>query len=110
MVLTCPRCYQRVRVEDVVVDQELYTPRIETCGRVVIRRRGRVVADTVRAAMGVEVLGKMEARSVAAPNVYIGPGAAWTGDCSAHRIVVETGANIFGGRFRIEPAEQAGGG
>jgi len=102
-VLTCPTCYQRVRVEDVVVENELVLPRLETCGRIVIRRRGRLYTRLgVRASLGVEVLGELQAETVNSCRVYIGPQATFRGDCQAGGITVETGATILGGRFQID--------
>lgn len=103
MVLTCPVCYKRIRVEDVVVNTARAMGRVETCGRVVVRRGGKVTASVVLASEAVEVLGEMQAGTVVAPVVYIGPKATWRGDLTAARIVVEPGAKVLGGRFRIVP-------
>lgn len=100
-ILTCPNCHRRVRVDDVVVDEEQHTRRLETCGRIIVRRRGRVFADVVCAALGIDVLGELHAQSVTTSRAYIGPRAVWTGDCVASAIVIETGAQIRGGKFRI---------
>lgn len=102
-VLTCPTCYQRVRVDDVVVDGEMVLPRLETCGRIIVRRRGRLHTRLgVRASLGVEVLGELQAETISSCRVYIGPQATFRGDCRAGGITVETGATILGGRFQID--------
>jgi hypothetical protein len=108
MILTCPACFRRVRVEDVIVSAAQHTPRLETCGRIVIRPRARVVAETVVAGMGLEVHGELTARWVTAERVRIGPQGRWTGDCTAASIVVDPGGTILGGRFTVRPLDAPG--
>lgn len=101
-VLTCPSCYRRVRVEDIVVEREEVGSKFETCGRVIIRRKGRMVASTVVASLGVEVMGELEADAVVSSRIFIGSRARWRGHCQAGVIIVEPGATIRSGRFQIQ--------
>ena len=103
MVLTCPSCYKRVTVQDIVINTAQNMARVETCGRVVVRRGGKITAGVVLATVGVEVLGELYAGAVCAPVVHIGPRAVWRGDLSAARVIIEPGARVLSGRFRIQP-------
>ncbi len=105
MILTCPACFRRVRVEDVIISGQQHTPRLETCGRIVIRPRARVVTEVLAAGMGVEVHGELTAGCVIAGRVRIGPQGRWTGDCTAASVVVDPGATILGGRFTVRPLD-----
>ncbi len=101
---TCPKCYKRQTVEDVVIDTDRTGSRVETTGILFIKRKGRVWAPGVRAGDAVEVLGELKADVVTHGHVVIGESARWRGDCTARLLIVEDGARIDGGFFRIGPA------
>lgn len=100
---TCPTCYKRQTVRDVVVDTDRSGGRVETTGILFIKRKGRVWAPGVRAGDAVEVLGELKADVVTHGHVVIGETARWRGDCTAKILIVEDGARIDGGFFRIDP-------
>lgn len=103
MVLTCPCCYQRVRVEDIIIDSVQYHTKIETCGVLRITRKGALTCNAIKAAAGLIVEGEVSVQQAAAYRVVIGVKASWSGDCQAAAITVEPGASIRGGRFSIVP-------
>ncbi|MBX3380511.1 MAG: polymer-forming cytoskeletal protein [Phycisphaeraceae bacterium] len=100
---TCPTCYKRQTVRDVVVDSDRSGGRVETTGILFIKRKGRVWAPGVRAGDAVEVLGELKADVVTHGHVVIGETARWRGDCTAKILIVEDGARIDGGFFCIDP-------
>lgn len=100
---TCPSCYKRQTVRDVVVENDRTGSRVETTGILFIKRKGRVWAPGVKAGDAVEVLGELKADVVTHGHVVIGESARWRGDCTAKLLVVEDGARIDGGFFRIDP-------
>ncbi|MBX3388470.1 MAG: polymer-forming cytoskeletal protein [Phycisphaeraceae bacterium] len=100
---TCPACYKRQTVRDVVVESDRTGGRVETTGILFIKRKGRVWAPGVRAGDAVEVLGELKADVVTHGHVVIGETARWRGDCKAKILIVEDGARIDGGFFCIDP-------
>lgn len=100
---TCPRCYKRQTVRDVIVDTDKMGARVETTGILFVKRKGRVWAPGVKAGEAVEVLGELRANVETVGHVVIGATARWRGDCTAKILVVEDGARIEGGFFRIDP-------
>lgn len=103
-VLTCPACSKRVRVDDVVVNRATFEPRVETCGKIVVKSRGKITANVVQAGMGIQVQGELDAGHVAADEVLLGDCGRWRGDLTCAVIKVMPGATILGGRFTIDRA------
>jgi hypothetical protein len=101
MSVTCPKCAKALVVEDVVINTAHNVRKLQTCGKVVIEKKGRVVAQLVEAIGGIEVEGYLEAKVHSGGPVRIGAKAHWKGDCSAPSIVVELGGRIEKGYFVI---------
>ena len=83
-------------VEDVVIQKLHPITALQTCGRLLVKRRGRVIAKSVKANMGIEVEGVLTADAVSFGTVLIGAKAQWDGDCKAPSVVVKQGARISG--------------
>lgn len=94
MTGSCPKCYGSLMLEDVVITNTKSYRRLQTCGRIVIQARGRVIADLVDAAEGIEVTGKLEVKAYRGGPVKIGPKALWKGDCAAPSLTIEPGGKI----------------
>ncbi len=107
MTIPCPGCHRNVTLDDVVVKSLKSVIRLQTCGRVVVERRGSIKAELVEAHQGVDVYGVMEANVLSGGPVRIGPKAEWKGDCRAPSLEVELGGKITGGYFVI-PDDSAG--
>lgn len=109
MSTSCPKCYKAVVVEDVVIKTAHAVRKVQTCGRVIVEARGRLIASSIEAQMGVEVFGVLEGNVTSGGTVRIGPKASWKGDCKAPALSVELGAQIARGHFLIpfiaEPEE-----
>jgi hypothetical protein len=101
MTTSCPRCAKALRVEDVVVKSVEAVRRLQTCGRVVVTKKGRVIAQLVEAHDGVDVQGILEANVLSGGPVRIAAGAQWKGDCRAPALAVEPGGRIAGGYFVV---------
>lgn len=101
MSVPCPKCHKNVVVEDVVVKNYKPVSAIQTCGRLIIRKGGRVAAKTVEAHQGVEVLGALQAQVLSGGPVVVGPKAEWRGDLRAPSLEVKSGARFLGGYFVI---------
>jgi hypothetical protein len=107
MTTACPGCSRRLTVEDIVIKTAHGVRSIQTCGRLVVQKKGHVIAQTVEAHGGVEVEGVMEANVVSGGPVRIGPKAKWKGNCTAPSLEVELGARIERGYFVI-PGDELG--
>ena len=92
----CPQCSRAVIVGDVNVKQLKPVTAVKTCGRVVVHRKGRVIAKTVEAHLGIEVRGVLDAKVVSGGPVVIGAKARWKGDCSAPSVIIKPGAQVAG--------------
>lgn len=101
ITVSCPRCFQRVAVGDVEIRRSQFGGDVETCGRISVHPRGWFSAKSLRASNGVEIEGVVEVRRVEGENVRIFSGAKLRGDLTARRLVVEAGATIEGGFFRV---------
>src|SRR4051812_5285832 len=69
---SCPKCSKQLLVEDVIVKTIHSVSKIQTCGRLVVEKKGRVIAKFVEAHGGVFVEGTMEANVVSGGLVTIG--------------------------------------
>ncbi|MBX3359611.1 MAG: polymer-forming cytoskeletal protein [Phycisphaeraceae bacterium] len=104
ITLTCPLCYQHLRLSDVIVEAAQSVTRLQTCGRLVITARGRVTAKVVQASGGIEVHGRLQAESAATPgHFYLAPGAVHSGNVRASSLIVHPGSTVLAGHFEITP-------
>ncbi len=101
MTVSCPGCARQLRVEDIVITNTQSYSRLQTCGRILVKPKGRIIADLVEAHDGIDVRGVMEAKAVRSGPVVIGAKAKWKGDCRASSLTIELGAVVSGGYFVI---------
>lgn len=103
MSTVCPGCNRKVLVEDVVVKGYTGVVNLETCGKLIVLRRGHAAAQNrIVALAGIEVKGRLHCiHAFTAGRTTIGSKAEWRGDLQALSLVVEPGAVIEGGRFKI---------
>lgn len=97
----CPKCNKSLFVGDIVVTKLKPVKEVRTCGRVIVKRSGRIIADLVEAHRGVDCQGALDVKRVVAGPVTIGARAVWKGDCHAHSVVINHGAKIARGRFFV---------
>lgn len=101
MTVSCPKCYKPLMVQDLVIRQHEAVKRLETCGRISVEKKGRVIAERVTAIEGIEVRGVVHANVFSGQQVVMHPGAEWKGNCSAPAVEIMDGARVLGGFFRI---------
>ena len=103
MSTSCPGCHKPVIVEDVVVRSYKAVTTIETCGKLIVGKRGVcVAARRIVAHGGMEVEGKVTCPSaVSAGRVALGPKSEWKGDLRAPVLEMKEGAKIASGYFEI---------
>lgn len=104
LTTSCPGCFKALQVADIIVKTMQAVRKIQTCGRLVVEKTGRVFAQSVEAQEGVEVDGILEASVVSRGPVRIGPKATWKGDCRAPLLRVDLGSTIVGGKFVVPDA------
>ncbi len=108
MSLPCPRCHKVLIVEDVVVRNYKPVKTLATCGRLIVRKGGRVVAQTIEAHAGVECHGAVYGSVRSGGPVTLGARSEWKGDLAAPSLVIKAGARVLGGFFRIRAAAAGG--
>ena len=103
MSIPCPNCNKPVLIEDVIVKGYKGVISLETCGKLIVARRGRVVAQQrIVAHGGIEVEGTVEGPQVySGGTVRIGPKGTWKGDLKAPALEVQDGAKIRSSHFTI---------
>src|SRR5690606_167050 len=99
----CPACSRTLVVEDIVVKAYKGVRNVETCGRLIVTRKGRVVAQQrIVAHGGIELEGKLECQEALVTGaVVMGEKAEWRGDLTALSLSVADGAIIRRGFFRV---------
>lgn len=107
MTVSCPKCSKKLLVEDVTISNTHSVTRLQTCGRIVVKPKGRIIADLIEAHQGIEALGIVEAKVVRGGTIVIGPKAKWQGDCHTPSLTVKLGAVINSGHF-VVPDESPG--
>jgi hypothetical protein len=100
---TCPRCYRRLLLDDLVVSSPGLGATLSTCGIVRIQKRVRAAARAIHAGDGVEVLGSLEASVVSDGPVVVARGASLRGEVQATGITVEPGGSMDAARVCIRP-------
>jgi hypothetical protein len=104
--LTCPVCYKRVRVDDVIITGRQSHHRLETCGVVVVKKFASVHADLLASGTGIVVEGEVHTRAAKAPSIVMGPEAVWNGDLEAHTLTIDPASTIKGGKFSVKPPRE----
>lgn len=101
MTVSCPGCHKPLLVQDVVVKTLQAVKKLQTCGRITVQKKGRIIAELVEAHEGLDVRGVIQANVICGAMVRLGPTAQWRGDCNAPAIRIDPGATIEGGLFTI---------
>ena len=97
MSTTCPGCNRPIKVEDVIVKSYLPVNDLQTCGKIKIARRGRVVAKRIQSGDGIECLGTLEGAVETDGDMTLGPKAAWKGaSLQSRRLLMADGATLDG--------------
>lgn len=99
--ISCPKCAKALVIEDVIIKTAHSVRKIQTCGKLIVEKKGRCVAQLIEAQGGVEVEGYIEGKVFSGGHVRIGAKASWKGDLSAPSLVVELGGKIDRGYFVI---------
>ncbi len=75
---------------------------LRTCGRIVVTKRGRLIAETIEAHDGIDCQGIIDAKHVlSGTTVTLGPKSDYHGDLTAPGVVMENGAKVKPCRFAV---------
>jgi|GEM_PF-684141 len=104
---SCPKCFKKLVLDDLVIKVTQSLKTLQTCGKITVEKRGRIIAHLVQAQEGVDIRGKMESRKYRGGPVVIRETATWKGDCAAPSVLVKKGGGIVGGLFSIGVGEES---
>lgn len=99
----CPKCSKLLQIQDVVIKGTHSVRKLQTCGKILVEVKGKLIAPLIQSSLGVEVLGSLEGNVVTPGPVRLGKKASWKGDCTAPTLSVELGAVVTRGYFHIGP-------
>jgi hypothetical protein len=90
----CPKCFQDIAVQDVVLDGVVEAERIVTAGKIVVREEARVAAELV--ACSVEIAGKVLGTVLASQRCVILPTGKLAGRILCRHLDLRPGAEVVG--------------
>lgn len=102
---SCPGCNKPVMVADQVIDKQRGPIReLKTCGKVTIKKRGRLICHHIVAHNGLECEGIVDAKTViSGMPVILGKKSNFKGDLTAPSVNIIEGAQIQPSLFAIGP-------
>lgn len=109
MTITCKFCHKPLKLEDLSFKGYEARRAIDTCGIVVIEKKGQVITDRVLCG-GLVARGRVKGNIISRGPVLVGPEAEIRGDVVAPTLAVGAGA-VLHGHYRIgypdEPEKNA---
>lgn len=96
MTVSCPKCARQLMVEDVTVKGYTAVTTLPSCGSILVKPKGRVVARKVIGQQGVTCEGKIEGTIETTATVHLGKNACCKGAIHAGRLVIADGASFDG--------------
>lgn len=104
MSVTCKACHKPLKLDDMTFNQYAARRSIDTCGIVVIEKKGQVVSDRLLCG-GLVARGRIKANIVSRGPILVGPDAEIRGDVIAPTLAVGAGA-VLEGNYRIGYPDQ----
>lgn len=102
--VTCKACNKPLKLDDMSFNQYAARRSIDTCGIVVIEKKGQVVSDRLLCG-GLVARGRVKANIVSRGPILVGPEAEVRGDVVAPTLAVGAGA-VLEGNYRIGYPDQ----
>ncbi len=102
---SCPKCHKAVIVHDIEIKNQVGPKsELKTCGQIVIKKRGRLICQTIVAHNGLVCEGIIDAKVVQSRMpVILGPKSTFKGDLTAPALEMAAGAKVKPSRFDIGP-------
>ena len=105
---SCPNCNKALLVSDIILSKYDAVKAKQTCGKIVIKKKGRLIAELVEANEGIECEGILEAkRVISGKTVLLKKKCSFQGHLQAPACVVELGATIKPSLFEV-PSDPKG--
>lgn len=93
----CPSCHKALKVEDISIKSYLPVNDVQTCGKIIVAKNGRVVARVIRSGHNIECEGVLEGAVEADGVIQLGPKSTWKGKSLMSRaMTVQDGAVLVG--------------
>lgn len=100
MSTNCPGCHKAIRIEDFIIKSYVPVNDLQTCGKIVVTKKGRVAAKRIHSGEGIECEGILHGAIECLAEVVFQPKAEWKGPVlRSKQLVVNDGANIDGRVF-----------
>lgn len=75
---------------------------LRTCGRIIVSKRGRLIAETIEAHGGIDCQGIIDAKRVlSGTTVILGPKCDYHGDLTAPNVIMHKGAKVKPSKFAV---------
>ena len=104
MSVTCKQCRKPLKLDDLTINKYEARRTIDTCGIVVIEKKGQVVSDRLLCG-GLVARGRIKGNIVSRGPILVGPDAEIRGDVVAPTLAVGAGA-VLEGNYRIGYPDQ----
>ena len=106
---SCPACNKPLIVKDEVIDRmRIGLRELRTCGKIIVKKKGRLAAEHIEAHGGIECDGVIDAKHVVSgQTVRLGPKASYRGDLEAPAVEMAAGAKVAPSLFQV-PADPLG--
>ncbi len=108
---SCPECNKSLIVADLILKgSKLIGPKREerTCGKIVVPKKARLIAEFIEAHGGIEIEGTVESEHViSGQTVKLGPKSLFAGTLEAPSVIVAPGARIRPSMFKV-PSDPKG--
>lgn len=108
ITVTCKACHKRLTLDDMTFNQYASKRSIDTCGIVIVEKKGQVVASERLLCGGLVARGRIKANIVSRGPILVGPDAEIRGDVIAPTLAVGAGA-VLEGNYRIGYPDQPAG-
>jgi len=105
MSITCKFCSKSLRLEDITFRGYEARRAVDTCGLVVVEKKGQVVSERLLCG-GLVARGRVKGNIVSRGPVLVGPEAEIRGDVVAPTLAVGAGA-VLHGHYRIGYSDDA---
>jgi len=105
MSTSCPGCHKAIKIEDVTVTSYVPVTALETCGRIIVTKKGRVAAKRISAGDSLTIQGVIEGSIRCGGGIAIEAKASWRGaELRCRSLRIDDGA-ILDGRILTESPE-----
>jgi len=97
MSTSCPGCHKAIKIEDVKVATYVPVTALETCGSIIVTRRGRIAAKRISAGDSITIEGVVDGAVRCRGSVIMTSRASWRGaELTGRSLSIDEGATLDG--------------